>query len=242
MNIIICKNYNEVSKEAAEIIADAVKTNRNCTLGLATGSTPVGMYKILTEKYNSGELDFSEVVTFNLDEYFPIRKTNHQSYDYFMKENLFSHINIADSNTHIPNGEAPDGEKECEEYEKKLNEHSIDIQVLGLGVNGHIGFNEPSDCLISKTHLTDLTESTIEANSRFFSCAEEVPAKALTMGIGSIMRAKKILLLVSGKNKHNALSSLLNGIITTQIPVTVLNLHSDVTLICDEEAYYGNAL
>lgn len=243
MKVIVCSNYNEVSENAANIIADTLKADPSCTLGLATGSTPVGMYNILADMYSDGKLDFSSVSTYNLDEYYPIRKDNSQSYDYFMNEKLFSKINTKKENIHIPNGESSDPHKECEEYEKMLAESGgIDVQILGLGVNGHIGFNEPADELISPTHVTELTESTINANARFFDSPDDVPKKAITMGVGSIMKAKKIVLLVSGKGKHDALSSILSGKITTTLPASLLNLHPDVTVICDKEAYYGNDL
>lgn len=243
MNIIICENYEEVSARAASMVADVIKKDSACKLGLATGSTPIGMYSILSEMYKNGEIDFSSVSSYNLDEYYPIKKDNDQSYDYFMRENLFSKINIKEENIHIPNGEAKDANKECEDYECTVEKSGgIDIQILGLGVNGHIGFNEPANELISKTHVTDLTVSTIKANSRFFESEDEVPKKAITMGVGTIMKAKSIVLMVSGKNKHEALSAILNGNISTNVPATLLNLHPNVTVICDKEAYYGNDL
>ncbi len=243
MNIIICENYEEVSAHAASMVADVIKKNSSCKLGLATGSTPIGMYNILSKMYKNGEIDFSSVSSYNLDEYYPIKKENDQSYDYFMRENLFTKINIKEENIHIPNGEADNANMECEDYESLVEKTGgVDIQILGLGVNGHIGFNEPSDVLISKTHVTDLTESTIKANSRFFASENDVPKKAITMGVGTIMKAKSIVLMVSGKKKHSALETILNGNVTTDVPATLLNLHPNVTIICDKEAYYGNAL
>ncbi|MBR6602953.1 MAG: glucosamine-6-phosphate deaminase [Clostridia bacterium] len=240
MKTVICKTYEEISKAAAEEIASIVKENPKATLGLATGSTPVGMYRELINKYENGELDFSEVTTFNLDEYYPISKDNDQSYDYFMRKNLFDHINISQGKTNIPNGNAADPIAECEKYEKKIEENgAVDIQVLGIGQNGHIGFNEPGDYLHTVTHITDLTESTINANARFFESESDVPKKALTMGIGTILKAKKILLLANGRSKHEAISALLDDKITTAIPATLLKTHPNVILICDEEAYYG---
>ncbi len=240
MKLLLCKTYEEISKKAAEIIAELVKSNPDCTLGLATGSTPIGMYSELIKKHQGGELDFSGVTTFNLDEYYPISPKNEQSYRYFMNENLFSKINVDEKNINIPCGDAEDPAKECEEYEKKLADHgAVDIQVLGIGQNGHIGFNEPDEYLFASTHITDLTESTIEANSRFFESKDDVPTKALTMGMGTILGAKKIILLANGKSKHDAIKALLDDRITTDIPATFLKLHSDVILICDEEAYYG---
>lgn len=240
MKTVICKTYEEISKAAAEEIASIIKENPKATLGLATGSTPVGMYRELINKYENGELDFSEVTTFNLDEYYPISKDNDQSYDYFMRKNLFDHINISQGKTNIPNGSAADPIAECEKYEKKIEENgAVDIQVLGIGQNGHIGFNEPGDYLHTVTHITDLTESTINANARFFESESDVPKKALTMGIGTILKAKKILLLANGRSKHEAISALLDDKITTAIPATLLKTHPNVILICDEEAYYG---
>ena len=240
MRIIVCDNYEEVSKEAAKLVAGLVNLKPDCILGLATGSTPVGMYNNLIELYKNGELDFSQVKSFNLDEYYPIAKTNENSYDFFMNDVLFSHINRKKENINIPNGEAEDADKECTEYEEKLNKAGgVDLQILGIGVNGHIGFNEPDENLIAVTHKTGLTESTIEANARFFESKEQVPTMALTMGIASILKSKKIVLLANGKAKHNAVKALLNDEITTNNPATMLKVHPDVVLICDKAAYSG---
>ena len=239
MKIIVCENYAEISARAAELIADLVKAKPDCVLGLATGSTPVGMYKELIAKNTAGEISFKDVTTYNLDEYYPIKPTDPQSYRYFMDRNLFDHINIDKANTHLMNGEAADPEKECAEYDRAVEAAGIDIQVLGIGRNGHIGFNEPADRLNSATHLTALSESTITANSRFFSSPEEVPHHALTMGLGAIMKSKRILILISGKEKHDALTAMLSGMIDTHIPATMLNMHPDVTVICDETTYNG---
>jgi len=238
IKVIVCENYEEMSKKSAEMILNQVNQKPDSILGLATGSTPVGMYKELIEMNKSGKLDFSKVSTFNLDEYYPIKHTDDQSYYYFMNDNLFSHINIDPAKTNIPNGEAEDAEAECERYEKIIEESAgVDIQILGIGQNGHIGFNEPDEKLNTKTHLTGLTEDTIEANSRFFESIEDVPTAAITMGIETIMKAKKIILLASGKNKLDAVSKLMNNDIDTSCPATMLKLHPDVTLICDKEAY-----
>ncbi len=240
MKLILCKTYEEISSAAADEIAELMQLNNHCTLGLATGSTPVGMYKQLVRRYKRGELDFSRVTTFNLDEYYPISQSNEQSYYHFMHENLFNHVNINPENINIPNGSAPDAKEECRAYEDKLTANGlIDLQVLGIGQNGHIGFNEPDGCLYASTHITELTESTIAANSRFFENEEDVPKRALTMGIGTILKSKKILLLANGKNKHEAIAALLDDKITTAIPATILKTHPNVILICDEEAYYG---
>lgn len=240
MNIIICDNYEELSKKAADIVAAQIKLKPDCILGLATGSTPLGLYENLVKMNKSGEISFSKVTSFNLDEYYPISGDNDQSYRYFMNKNLFSQIDINPKNTFIPNGEATNPAKECEEYDKKIFEYGgIDLQILGIGQNGHIGFNEPNTNLNSNTHLTELTESTIEANSRFFASSDEVPTHALTMGISSILKSKKIILLANGKAKRKVVSALLDSGINTGIPATMLKVHSDVTLICDKEAYPG---
>lgn len=240
MKIIRCKDYDEMSAIAGKIMVDQVKEKPDSILGLATGSTPVGMYKKMIQAYKNGEVSFKDVHTFNLDEYYKIEKTNDQSYYYFMNENLFSHIDIDKNNIDIPNGQAEDYQAECERYENAMAESAgIDIQVLGVGVNGHIGFNEPEENLYEKTHLTGLTQSTIEANSRFFDSIDLVPTSALTMGMGSIMKAKKILVLISGKSKHDVVTKILGDRITTQTPVTLLKGHHDVTVIVDDEAYNG---
>ncbi len=239
MKLIICKDYEKMSERAAMMVAGVVALKPDCTLGLATGSTPVGMYKCLVDMYRAGNLDFSKVTTYNLDEYYPIKPTDEQSYRYFMDTNLFDHVNIDKANTHVMNGEADDPDAECREYDKAVEAAGIDIQVLGIGRNGHIGFNEPADKLIAATHLTELTASTVEANSRFFASPEEVPHHALTMGMASIMKSKRIVIMISGKDKHDALSALISGTIDTKVPATMLNMHSDVTVICDEAAYNG---
>lgn len=240
MRVLVCENYDEMSYQAARLIESQLILKPDSTLGLATGSTPVGMYKKLVEIYKKGELDFSKVTSFNLDEYYPISTDNVQSYRYFMNKNLFDSVNIDKNKTHVPNGETENPEKECKAYDKMIEEHGgIDLQVLGIGNNGHIGFNEPDKALISGTHITGLTESTIQANSRFFDKPEDVPTQALTMGMASILKAGKILLLASGKGKHEAVVSLLNDKISTDIPATLLKVHPDVVLICDKEAYEG---
>lgn len=238
MRVILCDNYEMVSEEAARIVESQIVLKPDCVLGLATGSTPVGMYKILADKYKNGDLDFSKVKTFNLDEYYPISRKNNQSYYYFMNENLFDYVNVPKGNIHIPNGEVEDPEKECEEYEKLIEENGgIDLQILGIGQNGHIGFNEPDINLESKTHVTELTESTIKANSRFFSSVDEVPTKALTMGIATILKSRKIILMACGEEKSEALAELLTDDIKTDNPATMLKVHPDVVIICDKAAY-----
>ena len=240
MRLFVCKNYEEMSKKGADIIASVITLKPDAVLGLATGSTPVGMYNCLAEMNRAGKLDFSDVKTYNLDEYYPIKPSDDQSYRFFMNKNLFNNINIHMSNTHVLNGEAADADAECAAYDEAIEEAGgIDIQLLGIGNNGHIGFNEPAAELISGTHKQELTASTIEANSRFFASADDVPRYALTMGMAPIMKAKRILILISGKNKHAALTEMLSGKITTSNPATMLNLHPDVTVVCDEDAYNG---
>lgn len=240
MRVIVCNNYEEMSKEAAKIMAAQVHMKPDCVLGLATGSTPVGAYKELIAMYNNKEIDFSGVTTFNLDEYYPIKRDNDQSYYYFMHDNLFNHINIPEERIHVLNGEVADPEKECADYEKCIYEHGgIDLQLLGIGRNGHIAFNEPDENLVAETHVTELTEDTIDANARFFADIKDVPTKSLTMGMASIMKARKILILINGKGKHAALAKLLSGEISTSCPATMLNMHNDVVVICDKEAYEG---
>ena len=240
MRVIVCENYEQVSKEAAKIIAAQVHLKPNCVLGLATGSTPVGAYNELVDMYKKGEIDFKDVKTFNLDEYYPIKRDNDQSYYYFMHDNLFNHINIPEESIHVLNGEVSDPEKECKDYEKCIEAHGgIDLQLLGIGRNGHIAFNEPDENLVADTHVTALTDDTIDANSRFFADIKDVPTKSLTMGMASIMKARKILILINGAGKAQALKKLLSGEISTMCPATMLNMHSDVVVICDKEAYNG---
>lgn len=235
MKILVCKNYDEMSERAARIFAAQLILKPDTVLGLATGSTPEGMYASLVEKYNEGKIDFSEVTSFNLDEYYNLPKENDQSYDYFMKKHLFNHVNI--KNYNLPNGMAEDVEKECKDYEAKIDAAGgIDIQVLGIGQNGHIGFNEPASAFKKETHLVELTESTIEANSRFFESADEVPKKAVSMGTGTIMKSKKIVLLASGEAKADAIAKTVYGDIDPMVPASILQLHKDVVLVLDEKA------
>lgn len=237
MKIIVCESYDEMSLKGAEIVKEQVDSKPDCILGLATGSTPVGLYNCLAEMNKKGDVDFSEVTSFNLDEYYPISPENDQSYRYFMNQNLFSKINIDITKTHVPNGMAEDPEKACKEYDESiLAAGGIDLQILGIGQNGHIAFNEPDDELYEGTHLTGLTESTIKANARFFEKEEDVPTKAVTMGIASIMRARKIIILANGPAKREIVKKLINGGITTNIPASILKVHPDVTLICDRDA------
>lgn len=238
INVTVVENYEEMSKLAAKIVADEVSKNPDCVLGLATGSSPVGMYKILSDMYKKGELDFKNVKTVNLDEYIGLSENDSQSYAYFMKKNLFEHINVDPLNTHIPCGTASDLEKECDDYEKLIKSlGGVDLQVLGIGRNGHIGFNEPSDEFAQKTYTVELKQSTREANKRFFNSIDEVPKKAITMGIKTILSAKKIILLVYGRQKAMAVKLAISGPITPNVPASALQTHPDVTFICDKEAY-----
>ncbi len=240
MQFLKFSHYDALSEAGAQIISDLLCSKEAPVLGLATGSTPVGMYQKLVERNHAGKIDFSRVKTVNLDEYYPIDPKNRQSYRYFMNENLFDHVNIDKQNTYVPDGSAQDPEAESRRYEQIIDSlGGMDIQVLGIGQNGHIGFNEPEEKLYLYTHKTSLTENTIEANSRFFSADEVIPAAALTMGMASIFKAKKILLLISGKNKHAALQELLSDRITTACPATLLKLHPDVVVLYDEAALQG---
>lgn len=237
MKVIICDTYQEMSCVAADLVAALVQARPDCVLGLATGSTPVGMYRELVRRYEAGELDFSRVRSVNLDEYYPISPENPQSYRYFMNENLFDHINIPKEQTAVPNGAATDPQKECLAYEEKIAKLGrVDLQVLGIGQNGHIGFNEPGETLEPKTHWTALTDSTMQANARFFSADEIMPNAALTMGMGTILRAKKIIIMANGEAKADAVATLLSGKLTTACPASFLNLHEDVVVICDHAA------
>ena len=237
MRIIKTKTYEEMSAIAAGIIGGQVLLKPNCVLGLATGSSPIGAYKDLVKNYEDGILDFSEVRTVNLDEYCGLDGTNPNSYRYFMNDNLFDHVNIDKANTHVPNGHADDLEEEAVRYESFIQSlGGIDLQLLGIGHNGHIGFNEPGDGFVKETHVVDLTESTIEANARFFASADEVPKQALTMGIGCIMQARRVLLIASGADKAEAIYQAVCGPITPQCPASILQLHSDVVIVCDEAA------
>ena len=237
MRIYKAKDYEEMSRKAAGIVSAQIIMKPDCVLGLATGSTPVGLYKQLIEWYRNGDLDFSGVRTVNLDEYKGISRENDQSYYYFMHQNLFDHVNIPAGNTHLPDGMEPDSEKECRRYEELIQSMgSVDLQLLGIGHNGHSGFNEPADAFDKLVHCVNLTQSTIEANKRFFASAEEVPRQAYTMGIQTIMRSKKILIIANGEGKADIVRDAFFGPITPMVPASVLQLHNDVTLVADEAA------
>lgn len=237
MRVVICKDYDELSKKAALIVAAQVVLKPDCVLGLATGSTPLGLYGELIAKYQRGELDFSKVTTFNLDEYYPIGPEHPQSYHYFMYENLFNYINVKPENINLLDGTTNSIEAECTNYERRIAAAGgIDLLVLGLGENGHIGFCEPNACLNPHTHLATLRQETIKVNSRFFQSETEVPPQALTMGIGTILKARRILLLANGRKKAAAIKKTVQGFVTTECPSSLLQVHPNVTVLLDPEA------
>ncbi len=237
MKIYSTPDYQAMSRQAANILSSQVMLKPDSVLGLATGSTPVGMYQRLIEMYKAGDLDFSQVHTVNLDEYVGLAPTHDQSYRYFMQTNLFDHVNVKPENTNVPNGLAEDTVAECARYDQVMADlGGIDIQVLGMGHNGHIGFNEPTDHFPLGTHSVDLTDTTIDANARFFASRDEVPRQALTMGIQSIMRARHILVVVSGADKADIVKAAFFGPVTPNVPASILQLHPNVTLVADEAA------
>lgn len=237
MRIYKGKDYADMSRKAANIISAQVIMKPDCVLGLATGSTPIGLYQQLVAWYEKGDLDFSEVRTVNLDEYKGLSRENDQSYYYFMHHNLFDHVNLPAENSHLPNGMEPDSDKECRRYSELIRSMGgVDLQLLGIGHNGHIGFNEPGDAFDNDVHCVNLTRSTIEANKRFFASADDVPKQAYTMGIKTIMQAKKILIVASGEDKADIVRDAFFGPITPKVPASVLQLHNDVTLVADEAA------
>lgn len=237
MKVVKTKDYEDMSRKAANIIAAQVIMKPDCVLGLATGSSPIGTYKELIASYNNGDLDFSAVTSVNLDEYKGLDGSHDQSYRYFMNNNFFNHVNIRKECTFVPDGTEPDADKACGAYNETIKKvGGIDLQLLGLGHNGHIGFNEPTDEFVKLTHCVDLTESTIEANKRFFASADDVPKQAYTMGIQNIMLARKIVVVVSGADKADILKKVVEGPITPQVPASVLQLHPDVTIVADEAA------
>lgn len=237
MRIYVTEDYNAMSRRVANIISAQVILKPDCVLGLATGSTPVGAYKQLVEWYKKGDLDFSQVRSINLDEYVGLAPTHDQSYRYFMQSNLFDHVNIVPENTNVPNGLAKNADEECRRYNEVIHTLGpIDLQLLGMGHNGHIGFNEPSDAFELETHVVNLTDTTIQANARFFASADEVPRQAMTMGIQTIMQAKKVLVAVSGKDKAEIVKKAFTGPVTPQVPASILRMHSDVILVGDKAA------
>lgn len=243
MDIITANTYDDLSHVAAEIIIKKVKQNPNLVIGMATGSTPKKLYEYLIKDHKENGTAYQGITTFNLDEYVGLDKNDSSSYYEYMYRNLFKHINISIENTHIPNGKAEDLEKECINYEQKLHDNGpIDIQILGLGENGHIGFNEPGTSFDSRTHVVKLTESTRKANARFFETMEDVPSHAITMGIDSIMNAKEILLLVSGKNKAKAYEQLMNGSFSDSFPASILKKHPCVRIIADNTVLQNSSI
>ena len=237
MKIISTKDYDRMSRQAANIISAQVILKPNSVLGLATGSSPIGTYKQLIEWYKKGDLDFRQVRSVNLDEYVGLDISSDQSYVYFMRHNFFDHINIDLNNTHIPCGMDMDAEAECARYDDVIHGlGGIDLQLLGLGHNGHIGFNEPDDCFTKGTHRVALTDATIQANKRFFEKAEDVPQFAYTMGICDIMRSERVLMVVSGAEKADIVKKAFFGPVTPRVPASILQLHKDFTLVADEAA------
>lgn len=236
MNIVVVANYDSMSAEVAKLLYAQITRKPTSVLGLATGSTPLGVYKLLVE-YHARGTDFSRLTTFNLDEYVGLAPDHPQSYNYYMKENLFSKVNLKPENTHVPNGLAPDLEAECQRYEELIKKAGgIDLQILGIGTNGHIGFNEPGTDFGAITHVVDLDESTIRDNSRFFASIDEVPTRAISMGIKTIMQAKEIILMASGGSKADAVYAAVHGPVTPDVPASVLQLHPSVTLVVDQAA------
>ncbi len=237
MNIIIAQDYNELSEIAAGIVSAQIMIKSDSVLGLATGDTPLGMYKELIKMYETKKIDFFDVTVFNLDEYCNLSRKNPNSYYYYMKNNFFNYINIKPENSYIPNGMAEDIEKECIRYEEKIKyKGGIDLQVLGIGSNGHIGFNEPDINFEAQTHLVNLDQETIDANSRFFASREEVPTKAISMGIKTIMQSKMILLLASGENKAQAIYKTIKGKISPEVPASIIQLHPNAIIVADRDA------
>ncbi|MGN0995376.1 MAG: glucosamine-6-phosphate deaminase [Candidatus Ventricola sp.] len=237
MRIIRTKNYDDMSRKAANIISAQVIMKPDCVLGLATGGTPVGAYKCLVSWYNQGDLDFSGVTTVNLDEYRGLPREHEQSYWSFMHANLFDHVNIDPGRINLPDGTNMDAEAECAHYDEVIRSvGGVDLQLLGIGHDGHIGFNEPSDSFDLGTHCVDLTEETIEANKRFFASRDEVPRQAYTMGIRTIMQARKVLMVVSGKDKAEIVRKAFFGPVTPQVPASILQMHPDFILVADEDA------
>ena len=237
MQIIIVKDYATMSELAAQIIADTIKANPHCTLGLATGSSPIGTYQNLVKAVENKEISFKDVKTYNLDEYCGISQSHPQSYYYFMHDNLFNHVDIDENNVHIPSVSSTNLEEDCKKYNDMLNSTTIDLQLLGIGGNGHIGFNEPGTPFNQETFIVKLTEKTRQDNKRFFNSIDEVPTHAITMGISNIMKAKKILMLISGKNKADTVVRLLKEEVDLEFPASILHKHPDVTVIIDQDAY-----
>lgn len=237
MRIYLSKNYEDLSRKAANVISAQIILKPDSVLGLATGSSPLGAYRQLIERFRQGDLDFSEITAINLDEYVGLSADHSQSYAYYMNANLYHHVNILPENTHIPDGTEMDAPKECARYDKLIYQFGgIDLQLLGIGENGHIGFNEPGTAFTRETHKAQLADGTIAANARFFDSVRDVPTHAYSMGIGGIMQARHILLIANGEKKASALAKALCGPVTPQVPASILQLHSHVTVVCDEAA------
>ena len=238
MRFISCADYTAMSRQAANLISAQVIVKPNCVLGLATGSTPIGTYKQLIEWYNKGDLSFANVRSVNLDEYKGLSGDHDQSYRYFMQNNLFNHVDIDVANTSVPNGKAEDADAECAAYDAHIRElGGIDLQLLGMGHNGHIGFNEPADEFVGPTHVVALAQSTIEANKRFFASEADVPRQALTMGMAAILQARSVVVVVSGEDKAEIVHKAFFGPITPRVPASLLQLHPNVTVVGDEAAF-----
>jgi len=243
MEIKPISSYNKMSELAAKIVVKQIKNKPNIVLGLATGSTPLGMYRELVKLYKKGKFDFSKVTTFNLDEYLGLSPEHPQSYHYYMYENFFNHVNIEEKNIHIPKGDTKDPVQVCLNYEREIEKvGGIDLQILGIGVNGHVGFNEPDINLETKTHVIQLSDNTITANSRFFKNLDEVPKKAITMGMATIMKSKRIILMAWGAEKKKPILKVISGHIATEVPASLLQVHNDVILIVDKQIYSSSSV
>ena len=236
MKIVKVKNYEEMSYQASLVIKELLQEKPNATLGLATGSSPIGLYQNLIKFYEAGEISFKDVTSYNLDEYCELPRSHPESYYSFMHRNLFDHVDIKAENINIPCSEGSDLQALCKEYNDKLNAASVDCQLLGIGANGHIGFNEPNTPFTQETFVVELTEKTRKDNQRFFNSLDEVPTHAMTMGIANIMKAKKLLMVISGANKAEAVKKLASGVVTEEFPASILNNHPDVIVFVDEEA------
>lgn len=236
MKVIVVENYQQISEKGAQIIADVVKSNSNAVLGLATGTSPIGIYQNLIEMCNNGEISFANVKTVNLDEYVGLDGSHPQSYRFFMNDNLFNHVDINKANTFVPNGVAANLEQECQRYTALVDSMQQDIQLLGIGSNGHIAFNEPGTDFQSTTHVVNLTQNTIKDNSRLFDSIDQVPTKALTMGIKNIINAKRILIIANGQNKAQAVWQMVKGPVSEDCPASILQTHPDVTVVVDKDA------
>lgn len=237
IKVIVCKDYDDVSDKAAEIMLDVVKSDPKAVLGLATGSSPIGLYQRMIKDHQENGTSYAEITTFNLDEYVGLDRDHSQSYYTFMHQNLFNHLDIKKENINIPSTQGDDMQANCDAYNELLSKYSIDLQLLGIGSNGHLAFNEPGTPFDSVTQVVDLVESTIKDNARFFDYdMSKVPTQSITMGIKNVMDAKRILLVASGKNKADAIYKTVNGEISTDCPASILQKHPDVTIVVDEEA------